>query len=242
MAVSFKKRSSRRRSRGTRKPSMIKLARRVKSLSKHVSKTPLQTKWISVPTQGISTIFRTAEPVLLCLNPIPDLATGSGQPSSCRTGDICRMQSLHMTLNVYTTLSILDDQMVRIVLCRSENTDGTLIDPGDVFNSATPQPYDVRNVLHKNYHKFHILYDKVFMMGPPQISVASVSILNTASPSERVIKIHKRLGFNTNYNLADAGTNADIDTNGLFLMMFTDSTINGGITVNGAYNLSFYDT
>lgn len=237
-----RKRVSFRKSRSRKSMSLAKLSKKVRRMSRRVNKHPPNVKWITVPTQGFTTTLSTANPLNVCLNTIdPITSAASLQPNADRCGDICKMGYIDLKLDIYTTITTIDDQVVRVCLVRSEFTDGVIPNIADIFNSATPQPYDCRNVLHKNFRKFHLIYDRTFLFGPPQISVSAVSILNTASPSERIIHIKKRLGFNTNYSLNDNGDVTDIDTNGLFLMIFTDASVSTQFVVNGAYNISFYD-
>lgn len=160
-------------------------------------------------------------------------AMAQGNTSATREGN--RMHWRYVTIrNILKSTSALTAPMyVRILLVRKTTVRGqafTVSGFSELFADSTPDYLDNYNYLGINVKKeFKIYYDRSFLIGPARIDYTSTTGHNTAIPNEFLFTIKARLGFTTDYHLGNTGTVADIDMNGLFLLVFTDNSTAGAI-------------
>lgn len=171
------------------------------------------------------------------LNPL-----SQGTSESNRVGDKARMR--HLMLKVYfgSASALTTPTSVQVLVVREKTTLGSALSPSQFFDSSTPSPTNwQRNVLTRDPDRFVTLYDSGFrVLGLSEFSNATLN-KDFSSPSIMQCLCDIPLDFVTDYSRGNAGTVADIDTNGLNMVVITSNTTANGVFANYAYTLSYSD-
>lgn len=174
-------------------------------------------------TEVSNTNLTNGTPVITLLN-----GMAQGDTNVTRDGNRVRWNSLELRLIIAAGVSLSEPHPVRLVLVRKKKPVGATISLTNLFGDATPDfldSYNVASISFKDTYK--VYWDKTFLIYP-QIFDNSATGTTTESlaggPSEICMTKRTKLGgFVTDYGLGTAGNVADIDTNGLFLVQFTDN-------------------
>lgn len=171
------------------------------------------------------------------LNPL-----SQGTSESNRVGDKARMRHLMLKVYVGSASALTTPTSVQVLVVREKTTLGSALSPSQYFDSVTPSPTNwQRNVLTRDPDRFVTLYDSGFrVLGLSEFSSASLN-KDFSSPSIMQFMCDIPLDFVTDYSRGNAGTVADIDTNGLNMVVITSNTTANGVFANYGYTLSYSD-
>lgn len=215
------------------------LAKKVANLTKKVNKRADDPRHVYFPTTNIlnvATALTNTVPHVRCLNTVT-----IGDTELLRQGDKCKFQNLDLSLKLKRVDGAArGPEYVRVLIVKEKTTLGSDLSLSQYFNSATPSVIDRRNIDTRDSARFTTYYDKLHILGGNVQSTGSTLHINNTVPSQKVINIFKKLNFTTDYSRGTAGTVADIDTNGLFLIMITDSVVASDITADLCYKMKFY--
>lgn len=214
------------------------LATRLKALEHKVKPMVENWKYIYFASAGIGAATLAA-PIIQVLNGVPTGLTETNQ----RVGDLCKFHYLNLNLTINRIGAAAAGSVTyRVILVREYTALGSAPTCANIFNSNTPPPNDVRNVVTRNGKRFQIFYDTgVRVLGAQIVSTAVANVFNNNHTSEVNISIKKRFHFTTDYSRGVAGTVADIDTNSLSLIILTDDSVANDMNCYLCYSLSFLD-
>lgn len=217
-----------------------KLAKQVRTLSAKVKPQVNNYKWKSSTAGVLATVSVTnAAPMITLLNGI-----GEGTDEVNRIGDLARMNSLDLNVHFYNNSgSNSTPSLVRFLIVQEKTALGSAISMAQLFNSSTPQPWDVFNVTTRDNARFVIHHDESFSLGPAVIQQAggTAAIYSPANNNEFQFTIKKKFKFVTDYSRGNTGLVGDIDTNSLYFICITDNTIASSVSCDIAWNLCFLD-
>lgn len=219
------------------KANFVKVAKVVKALNAKVR--PMVLNWKYSSNQGgISGSATSAAPKILHLN-----ARSQGTDETNRIGDLCRMKELVLNMAVQgeAGTAALTSSLVRVMIVQEKTALGSAVSLAQLFNSATPNPYDTRNVTTRDDSRYIVHYDELFHLGPATCMAVGGIQYSNAIPASKIICINKTLNFVTDYSRNNNGDITDIDTNSLYLIVITDNTVASAVTVNGSWMLKFLD-
>lgn len=196
---------------------IVGLQRQVKAIKNH------EPKFITAAVANTSLV--NSSPVITLLNGV-----AQGDTNVTRNGNKMKFWSLEMRMILKSTMFLQVPQPVRLVLVRKIKTVGATVTLSNLFTDATPDFLDHYNVTNIDFAKtYKVYWDKTFTIYPESFDNSATG--TTSEPlatgsSYQVRTIRTKLGgFVTDYGLGNAGTVADIDTNGLFLISFTDNGV-----------------
>jgi hypothetical protein len=167
-----------------------------------------------------TTALTNAVPYVACLN-----VMGEGSDETQRVGDRGYMKWLKMNLVLLANATLLLPTVVRVMIVKEKTTLGSALAPIQFLQGGgTPVTTSQRNYTTRDHSRYKIYYDESFTVCPPSSPAATIG--NMALPSQ-MMAMHKQipLGFMTDYSRGSAGTVADIDTNGLSILIFTDNGV-----------------
>lgn len=171
-----------------------------------------------------------ATPYVVCLNPILE-----GTDETARVGDIIRWKELCLGVDLYCNTNLLLPCLMRCMVIAESTSLGSVLSPAQYFSTATPSPIDQRNVTTRNVKRFKTLFDSGVIVIHPTTSATQTLV--SGGPSEWARNFKIPLDLITDYSRGNAGTVADIDTNAISLIIFTDSTTASATYGNIAYTL-----
>lgn len=195
---------------------IVHLQKQVKSMKN------MEPKYVITETSN--TNLTNATPTTLLLN-----GMAQGDTNTTRDANRIRWNSLELRFIFASGTSLTEPHPVRMMLVRKIPTKGATITLSNLIGDASPDFLDTFNVNSIDFKStYKVYWDKHFMLYP-QVFDNSASATSTESlaggPSEVIGVIRTKLGgFITDYGLGNAGTVADIDMNGLFLITFTDNS------------------
>jgi hypothetical protein len=165
-----------------------------------------------------------------------------GTSDTTRIGDKCRMKHMNMKVYLGATSSLTTAALVRVLLVREKTTLGSALSPTQYFDSATPDPgaYQ-KNVTTRDPSRFITLYDSGTKVISPSQYLAAGPCLNMATPNLICLEVDMGLDFITDYSRGNAGTVADIDSNGLNLVIFTSTSTASAIFAIESHTIDFTD-
>jgi hypothetical protein len=171
-----------------------------------------------------------ATPFVVCLNPMLE-----GSDETARVGDIIRWKELCLGLELFSNTNLLLPALMRVMVIAESTALGSVLSPAQYFTSATPSPIDQRNVTTRNVKRFKTLYDS----GPIVICgyTTNTATLSWGGTPDWARNIKIPLDLITDYSRGNAGTVADVETNAISLICFTDSTNAAGTYINYGYTL-----
>jgi len=183
-----------------------------------------------------------ATPGLQLLNGV-----GQGTNENTRIGRLAKMKwldlDIFMLLNANAPTTGPTSMRAYVVV---ETTAlGSALAPSQFFvDAATFTPTSQRDRVNRNASRYVVLWDSgPVVLGGPQVAsgLAAPAILGAGQPCEKDFSLHIPLNFSTDYSRGNSGTVADIDTNSLYLMCVTDSTVASSAFCEGAWTLCFND-
>lgn len=166
---------------------------------------------------------------LLNSTPTTDLLNGMavGDTNATRDGNRVKFYSLEMRVIITAGSTLTSPTPVRFMLVRKLKTVGATITISNLLADSSPDFLDNFNVNNIEFSKtYKVYWDKTVVINPrvANYSAGTADPLSNG-PCHRCLTIRTKLGgFVTNYGLGTAGTVSDIDTNGLFLISFTDNS------------------
>jgi len=233
----YRKKMYRKRRNTTAKKSLVK---KVNWLVRKEKMEVNNLKHYYFGTTLLSSTFNFANPFIGCINALAEGNAGVND----RNGSKCKWNTMSMNLNFFrTTLTAADTASYRVLIVREKTSLGSNVALAQLFNSATPNVIDVFNVNNRDKRRFHVYYDKTFLLGPNvtvQSGIVNPTNFNNGPPPQKIIRIRKKLRFLTDYSRGNAGTVADIDTNGLFLVIITNNSVSN-TSVEMAMTSTFSD-
>jgi len=198
---------------------------------------PRQNKYIVETNTTITSNLATGTPAIYNLNPLVQ-----GTSNTTRVGSKARMVNIDLFVQIgYNNAVNTHNQNFRILLVRDVACEGVLTTNGELFTSAGGTD-SLQNVTTVNPDRFLVLYDHIFKRDDYGVLVDPVS--GAAVWNGVVLPAHRvRIGLNfvTDYSRGNAGTVADIDTNGLTLVVLTDNSVANACFCNVSKNIRFYD-
>lgn len=212
---------------------------RINKLERRLNKRVTNYKYVYQPDTQLASSIVNATPFIQLLNGIPQ---GTSETNN-RIGDLCRMHSLKLRMMLLRAVTTLQNTYTfRVLIVKEYTALGSAIGMSQLFNSATPSPRDTYNITTRNQKRFKIYFDKTYIMGPHVSSVATTALNNQANTDLRVININKKFRFVTDYSRNNNGNVSDIDTNSLYLIIITDSSVANDLQMFGSWTLSFTDS
>lgn len=187
----------------------------------------------------ITTTSLTSTPLYSLLNGI-----AQGDTQLTRDGVKVNWKSLKLTIDVSSQIAFaFGSALFRYIIIREESCLGSAPTTAQIFNSATPSPLAIYNFTNRDVPKrYKVYYDSgVQLLGPPVVDYTNVNGLSTALQHRRVFQHKIKFNFITDYSRGNAGTVADIDTNSLYLIAWTDNTTANAIQFHGSYTLVGHD-
>lgn len=203
----------------------------LQQIKSQLSKLKPELKFNQAATTTAVTTLVVSSPYVQCLN---YLSQGTGGVNN-RIGDRVRSSFVRLRLNCRATTSLTANsaQQVRVIIAKETSTLGSNLSLSQYLLSTTPgepNTWDLINVTTRDYKRYTTYYDKTFVVGN-----------YAGNPEEFNIDFNKKLGFITDYPRNNTGTVSDIDTNGLFLIVFTNNTTANAIAFSYSWLYGFYD-
>lgn len=222
--------------------SRFRRTRKMPTGGKRVNK--IQTKAIVNIQKKIKSIVRSepkyvgltiSESTLVNGTPKSHLLNGiaQGDTNLFRDGSKVRWKYLELRGYCKSTTALTGHTLMRFVLVVHKDTNGVAMSTklDDLFmkaetDDATPDALSMYNYIKGDWkNHFKVLWDSgALIMGPNRIDYTSATGHTSVHPHERVFHIRKRLNMQTVYGLGDAGGVADIATNAVHLIAFSDTT------------------
>lgn len=147
-----------------------------------------------------------------------------------RTADRVHPTKLIVKMAINAGTSIVDESWIHVELIQVKTMNGTPPTVGDMFTcmygTPTPNPTQVMmNVNQRDYAKyFRLLERKVIKFSGQSLSATEQKMVTFTHYFPR--------SFQTSYKLGAAGTPSDVDTNGIYLAIYTGSTVTGATSIN----------
>lgn len=172
----------------------------------------------------------------ICLN---QLAQGVGNTQ--RIGDRVRHINLDMLYQINAVAEI-GACLVRVCIIREYTTLGSNVSWSGVFQgSSNLSVINVRNQDTRNPDRYKVLYDRIHYIGSRSSSTGADFVYTEGSQSIPA-RIKLKLNFETDYSRGTSGSVGDIDTNGLFMGVFTNNVTSNALTMLYAFDLSYIDS
>lgn len=171
---------------------------------------------ISSTGGSFSTTAYTLNPLNLILQ---------GVTGNTRTGRQVRLESLRLSFNFQNQGTVSED-LIRVLVVYDKETRGTSPGSGDILQTNVFGLAQLNSA--HNFDnvptRFQVLADKVMSLTP----TVTTNSTNTAwnSPDNHLI-MNIKIGRNTHYYNTSAGTSADIDSGGLFLLLMGKNATTG---------------
>lgn len=188
-----------------------------------------------------SSSLANGSPLVVAVNPIAQSTDESG-----RVGDLCKYHWVELNWQIYTvSTNPAFNAWVRVMLVLESTALGSALGLSQFFTTATPNAFSARNYLTRNDRRFKVIYDSgPRLVGPEQTPLAVAGYQpNTFGAPNNIGEVVPRikLNFITDYSRGNAGTVADIDTNALSLICFTDNGTANVIEFAANITLQFTD-
>lgn len=150
-----------------------------------------------------------------------------GDTDGTRQGTKICMKNIRFTLQCYSLAAATTNSAsnVRVMLVLDKQANGATFVAGDLLENGGVAGNNWCSPLSfVNRHRFNIYYDKTFCVHPISNTRQAVGATSYDAPG-RILKIRKtwKEGKTVGYNTGNAGTIADITTNGLQLVVFAES-------------------
>jgi len=137
--------------------------------------------------------------------------TSRGDDYTQRNGRSIKIVNMALRGQVTINPASTANQFVRILVGIVKNPNGVAPTAVQLFSSATPPINAFFNLDYRD--DFQIIYDKTFKL--------------TVDWDIQLAKFFKKFQMHTIYNSGNTGGWGDISSNGMFLCMYTDQTVNG---------------
>lgn len=204
------------RASGAKKP----LGKKVKNLTKRVRAIERsEPKYVTGSSATTSLVNST--PINVLLNGMQQ-----GDTNILRDGNRVKWNNIEMRILIEGLAAHVFAQPVRFMLVRKIPSKGATITLSNLISDASPDFLDIYNVTSIDFKAtYKVYFDKTFVIGPESADYTSATGNAPGGlKGKYCLTIRKNLGgFVTDYGLGNAGTVADIDTNGLHFIAFTDN-------------------
>lgn len=229
-----------------------KTKKHIKSVSDRVTKLERQVK-LRKPEVKVdrgfvdTTTYDAGQPQLICLNPMVQ-GVGIGQ----RISDKITMLEYEIALYLESQDDLGYEQYVRYLILMCKNPHGNAPSMKEIFNAYFPYTNTVYNYSTVNFKRdYHVYIDKKVRLSSGRYKEDQQGPTGTDADfyfpnqsSHRAYQCHHKIKLNavTDYSLGTAGTYADIDTNALYLCIFTDASSPDTMAFDYSDNLFYYDS
>jgi hypothetical protein len=196
-------------------------------------------KYIQTAVAQLGAALTSAAPLVQLLNGV-----AQGTSENTRVGRLTKNLWLDLDIDIFPGSNISPSQQdIRVYVVAESTTLGSALAPASFFYDATNfDPRSQRDRSNRNAARYCVLWDS----GPQRLGsvvasgLAAPAVIGVAA-SNYVKSLHLPLSFSTDYSRGNAGTVADIDTNGLYLMVVTDNTAASNCYCYGSWTLAFQD-
>lgn len=210
----------------TEKVDNATIVKRVKKVEKKVNRIASNIE-DKVKFGGVATLtgIQSTVPYTVLLNGLSQ-GTDTGQRMGSEVN--WKYIDLRIFLGIATN-AFRAESTFRVMLVKEKPALGGSLSLTSLFGSTQPESIDTYNYDNRDFKtRFMIFYDQVHRVDGIVFS--------------KFINIKKRLNFKTNYSRGNAGDVTDIDTNSLWLLIFTDyPTDTTSLGYKYAYNLFYED-
>lgn len=233
-----RKQTPRRENRKSGNQSLIPraLASRISAVERKLVSNP---KWINPTYTQMAPSITNAAPYTFCVN-----AVVQGTSENTRIGAKIRMTSFEANLSVSNTSTAQIDVVsaYRILVIQEKTCLGSNISPTQVFLDSPAYPHSMRDHTNRDASRFIFLYDSgVQFVYAPTSALASPFQNFGTFPSIRNHHIKFKTDIVASMERANNGNVGDIDTNGVSIVILTDSTTANAVQMYGAYATEFLD-
>lgn len=167
-----------------------------------------------------------------------------GDTQLTRDGIKVNWKSLKITLLFASGSAMVTPTNFRWIIVREETALGSAVGPTQLFNDATPDVLSQYNFTNRNIPQRYKVYYDSGIQTIANFVTDYTSVTGCGGGNFKSIRTYtKKIKFNfiTDYSRGNAGTVADIDTNSLSLMVFTDTTTANALSFFGSWTLYGHD-
>lgn len=173
-----------------------------------------ENKYLVTAATQISSILDSSNPVLYLLNGLTQ-----GDTDSTRDGDTVTYKRMRMRLIIATSGSCV----AHVQVIRVKKPRGVAPTLSNMFGSSTPNPITYPSNSDQTFNQhYEIVYD----------SERSLTSNYSAQVVQTLYDMDLGSDLKVDYSLGNAGTIADIDTNALYLVIRTDASNQGWVTLS----------
>lgn len=175
-----------------------------------------EIKWQDV-VQGVTMIPQdNATPYVNCVS----AGIVQGTASDERIGDRIKIVRLSMNIYIHSQATFVNECRVRVIVLRYKNSNGVILDPTTLLDIVNPTALFTQAFYNNDYQtSFQIYYDKEFVL-IPEVALNATTVI----PQIQMIKIRRKLNVIQKYNQGVAGTYADINDSGLWILATTSGS------------------
>jgi len=235
MGMSSKQTGRNSSKRGGGRSNSQQLAARLSNVERRIVYNP---KWINPAFGTLTNTVTNIAPYAFCVN-----AVAQGTSENTRIGAKIRMKSFEANFLVQNTATAQQDQVLtyRIMVIRERTTLGSNLAASQIFLDANPIPASMRDHTNRDASRYQFLYDS----GVKELGCTSSALASPFSNFARPFTAAHHVRFNcdilSDQSRANNGNVGDIDTNGVSILILTDTTVAGYLVVTGAYLTQFID-
>lgn len=186
-----------------------------------------------------ATTFDNGVPIIWTIN---GLLKGTNVDN--RLGNFVRAKSFDINLQVYANTTLQHDTICRVMIVKESTCLGSPISLLQLLGSATPLTYSVRNLQNRDANRFTIIKDKLMPIGVVSTSQNGAGVTVVPHSNTTHIKnMHFTIKRNElcNHARGNASTEADIETNAFYLIVFTDVTTVNCLSARAQVNYRYTD-
>jgi len=223
--------------RNSSKPRRNTVERKLQRIERTLASVAPEVKHIQLSATTLTTNLLNSTPQVIPLN---ICSQGTGETN--RIGDKIRCKRLMLKVHMGSASALTTASMVQAMVIREKTTLGSALSPSQFFDSSTPSPQIwQRNVTTRDPSRFHLVWSSGCRTIGASQSPNNTLTYNFADSNLVCLEADIPLEFVTDLSRGNAGTVADIDTNGLNLVIFTANPTANGIYATYSYTIDFTD-
>lgn len=157
------------------------------------------------------------------------LAEGTGE-NNVRIGDRAHFKMLRLRALFASSSTLTATTMIRLLVVKETTTLGSALGVSQYFNTASPTTQSLRNYTSRDNNRFTTYFDESRGLGLLSSPLAT-AFQNFSFPNLQLFTMDIPLNFTTDYSRGSAGTVADIDTNGLSLILIAETSTASAVNV-----------
>jgi len=158
-----------------------------------------------------------------------------------RLGNVVRGRKLEIRLQVFANATMPYDTYARVLVVKEKTTLGSQVSLSQLLGSATPFSFSVRNYQTRDPDRYQIIKDVTKHVGVVSHLAAAATVPLANAPHNQDFMFTINLNTVVNHARGNAGTEADIDTNGYFLVVITDQPTVNSLALRGEFNYHYTD-